>query len=569
MSYLHNDPTRFRDEMIDGFVSVHGSLVRRVDGGVARRHRTPEGQVAVVIGGGSGHYPAFAGIVGPGLAHAAAMGNVFASPSAQQVLHAAESVATSAGVLLTYGNYAGDVLNFDQAEALLQEKGIPCRSVPITDDISSAPAHEAHKRRGVAGDLVVFKVAAWAAEQGRDLDAVAELTQLANQRTRTLGVAFSGCTLPGAEEPLFTIPEGHMGIGMGIHGEPGLEDRAIVPADDIAALLTERVLAEAPDAAGNRIAVIVNGLGSIKGEELFVLYSSVKRRLDDAGLEVVDPEVGEFVTSFEMAGVSLTICWLNDELEEAWKAPVYTPAYRKGSTNVQGEALADESARSAADAADDAASGASQQLAAPIARAVAAAASVIDANVDALGELDAIAGDGDHGIGMQRGITAASEAAEQASAAGAGAGSTLIAAGDAWADRAGGTSGALWGLALRTAGESIGNTDVPDGAGVARAVRAAIDAIAKAGGATIGDKTMMDAALPFADALDNAAASETISSAWTKAAAIARQSAEATADLLPKLGRARPHQEKSVGHPDPGAISFAMIVETIADAIHP
>ncbi|MGN6130500.1 MAG: dihydroxyacetone kinase family protein, partial [Nocardioidaceae bacterium] len=344
MSYLVNDPATFADELIDGFVAAHADLVRRVEGGVARRSRTRPGEVAVVVGGGSGHYPAFAGLVGKGLAHAAAMGNVFASPSAQQVYAVAKSVATDAGVLLTYGNYAGDVLNFDRAQERLLAEGIPCRSLPVTDDVSSAGDDERHRRRGIAGDLVVFKAAAWAAEQGRSLDEVCALAERANERTRTLGVAFSGCTLPGAAEPLFTVPAGRMAVGMGIHGEPGMEETDLPTADALARLLVERVLAAGPaDVVGaTRVAVILNGLGSVKNEELFVTYGAVARLLGDAGLTVVKPEVGEMVTSFEMAGVSLTLCWLDDELEAAWTAPAATPAYRRGAVGDPDEELGAE-----------------------------------------------------------------------------------------------------------------------------------------------------------------------------------------------------------------------------------
>ena len=563
MSYLHNAPGAFRDEMISGFVTAHAPVVRRVDGGVARRQRTPANQVAVVVGGGSGHYPAFAGLVGPGLAHAAAMGNVFASPSAQQVIGAARAVATSAGVLLAYGNYAGDVLNFDQAQQELRAEGIPCRSIPVTDDISSASREDAHRRRGVAGDLVVFKAAAWAAEQGRDLDDVAALAIEANARTRTLAVAFSGATLPGAVDPLFSIPEGRMGLGMGIHGEPGLDERAIVSADEIASALVERLLPESPADASRKVAVIVNGLGSVKGEELFVFFNAVSRLLDDHGIEIVEPEVGEYVTSFEMAGVSLTLTWLTDELEAAWRAPVAAPGYRKGAVSAgAGEDLADDVEIGAAGTARAPASDASRALAPTVARAFAVAATTIEASVDDLGALDSVAGDGDHGIGMQRGSAAAAEAADAAVDAGAGLGGVLDAAGAAWADRAGGTSGALWGLALRTAARCLGDQKVPTGADVAAAVTAAVDAIQSTGKAQLGDKTMLDAAIPFAQSL-SASAEGNSAEAWRQAAKTATSAAAATADLVPRMGRARPHQQKSLGHPDPGAVSLAMIVTAV------
>ena len=288
MTRLFNDPVEFADEMIDGFVAANKNHVRRVSGGVVRSTRTPEGTVALVVGGGSGHYPAFGGIVGSGLAHGAAMGNLFASPSAQQV----ESVATAAnrggGVLLSYGNYAGDVLHFTQAQEKLNAAGITTRSVAVTDDISSAPINEKHKRRGIAGDLTVFKSAAAAAEAGYSLDEVVRVAELANERTRSFGVAFSGCTLPGADAPLFSVPEGRMAVGMGIHGEPGIDETDVPTADELAERFVTAVLGELPDgvdsADGQRVGLILNGLGSVKYEELFVVYRRVAQLLEAAGI---------------------------------------------------------------------------------------------------------------------------------------------------------------------------------------------------------------------------------------------------------------------------------------------
>jgi dihydroxyacetone kinase len=300
MTYLYNDPVDFADELIDGFVAANQSWVRAVSGGVVRNAKPTPGQVAVVIGGGSGHYPAFAGLVGPGLAHGAAMGNLFASPSAQQVYSVAKAASQGGGVLLSYGNYAGDVLNFNQAQDRLNAEGIPCRTVVVTDDVSSASLDEVAKRRGIAGDLAVFKAAAAAAEAGADLEEVVRLAQKANDRTRSFGVAFSGCTLPGADEPLFTVPDGRMAIGMGIHGEQGIDEVDIPSASDLAKLMVERLLAERPEGA-TKAAVILNGLGSVKYEELFVLYRSISQLLDDAEVEIVEPDVGELVTSFQMA----------------------------------------------------------------------------------------------------------------------------------------------------------------------------------------------------------------------------------------------------------------------------
>ena len=574
MTRLFNDPAAFADEMIDGFVAANSAQVRRVTGGVVRSTVSTPGTVAVVTGGGSGHYPAFGGIVGQGLAHGAAMGNLFASPSMQQVHSVATAANLGGGILLTYGNYAGDVLNFTAAQNRLVDEGIDCRTVVVTDDIASAPVAEKHKRRGIAGDLTVFKTAAAASEAGYSLDEVVRVATLANDRTRSFGVAFTGCTLPGADAPLFTVPEGRMGVGIGIHGEPGIDETDVPTADGLAELFVSTLLGELPEgideARGQRVAVILNGLGSVKYEELFVVYLRVAALLDEAGITVVEPEVGELVTSFDMAGASLTLFWLgtepDSELETFWRAPADTPAYRKGSVGFVEQAAFVETLDTAA-VALPVASAESQKAARTAYLAIEAIAAVIDENVDELGRIDAVAGDGDHGIGMQRGSHAAQAAALEALELGAGAQSLLERAGDAWADRAGGTSGALWGAALRAVGAELGNDSAPTAAAVGAGVQSAKNAILEFG-AVVGDKTMVDTLVPFADTLtreiDGGAG---LTAAWTTSAGVATDAAAATAHLLPKMGRARPHAEKSLGTPDAGAHSLALITQRIATVL--
>ncbi|MGW1550570.1 dihydroxyacetone kinase family protein [Streptomyces sp. NPDC002346] len=569
MTRLFNDPAAFADEALEGFVAAHPHRVRQVPGGVVRATRTAPGQVAVVVGGGSGHYPAFSGLVGQGLAHGAAVGNVFASPSAHQVRQVAKAAQTGGGVLLAYGNYAGDVLHFGQAAEQLTAEGIPARTLGVTDDISSASAAEAHKRRGVAGDLVVFKAAAAAAEAGHDLAEVTRIAELANARTRSFGVAFSGCTLPGADHPLFTVPEDRMAVGLGIHGEPGMGEQPVPSADEAAELLVSTVLGELPEGVdsprGQRAAVILNGLGSVKYEELFVVYRRVAQLLHEAGVETVDPEVGELVTSFDMAGVSLTLCWLTDELEPLWTAPADAPAYRKGTveaadliTGTPAEQDVEEPVRAATEE--------SRATARTVLAALRTLKSTVDTHADELGRIDAVAGDGDHGIGMQRGSTGAYEAAVRAEQLGAGAETLLHRAADAWADKAGGTSGALWGVILRAIGTALGDTDRPTAPVVAAGVAEATAGVMRLGRAEVGDKTMVDVLVPFAEALTTATADgQPLSTAWDTAASAAAATAAATADLLPRMGRARPHAEKSLGTPDAGAHSLALIVR----AVHP
>lgn len=570
MTRLFNDPADFADEMIEGFVAANASQVRRVTGGVVRSTQSMPDTVAVVTGGGSGHYPAFGGLVGQGLAHGAAMGNLFASPSAQQVHSVASAADLGGGILFTYGNYAGDVLNFTAAQDRLRGEGLDVRTVVVTDDVASAPVDQKHKRRGIAGDLTVLKAASAAAEAGYSLDDVERVATLANERTRSFGVAFTGCTLPGADAPLFTVPEGRMGVGIGIHGEPGIGETDVPTADGLAELFVTTLLAELPEsvatAAGQRVGVILNGLGSVKYEELFVVYRRVAQLLEQAGLTIVDPEVGELVTSFDMAGASLTLFWLDEELERFWRAPADTPAYRKGVVTAAEQLPAFESEQSSATIAVG--SPDSQSAAAIVVRAIDAIVAVVDENVDELGRIDAVAGDGDHGIGMQRGSHAAQSAAERALAAGAGAQTVLSEAGDAWSDRAGGTSGALWGVALAAVGAALGDTELPTGATVARGIRDATTGILGFG-AQVGDKTMVDVLVPFADALAVGVDSgQPLAVAWDAAAAVAGDAAAATSELLPKIGRARPHAEKSLGTPDAGAHSLALIVRAISDVLN-
>lgn len=576
MTRLFNEPSAFADEMIEGFVASHSRWVKRVTGGVVRNTRSAPGTAALVIGGGSGHYPAFAGLVGQGLAHGAAMGNLFASPSAQQIYNVAKAASNGGGVLLGYGNYAGDVLHFNQAQDRLRKEGIDCRSIAVTDDVSSAPPAERAKRRGIAGDLTVFKVAAAAAEAGYSMDATLEIAERANHRTRSFGVAFSGCTLPGADHPLFSVPEGRMAVGMGIHGEPGIGETDIPTADELAELLVSSLLAEVPDGVedgaapggARRVVPILNGLGSVKYEELFVVYRRVARLLAEAGLDAVDPQVGELVTSFDMAGTSLTLFWLDDELESLWHAPADAPAFRRGAVTAEALEATEFADLAEVEAPIPAASDESRAGALRVLAALGAAKDVVDANAEELGRIDAIAGDGDHGIGMERGVGAAVTAAADAVARGAGAATTLRLAGDAWADKAGGTSGALWGMALHAVADALGDSKAPDAAAVADGVAAAAAAIMDFGKAKPGDKTLVDVLVPFRDALSaGVSTGGSLTQAWGTAAGVAEQAAENTAQLLPLMGRARPHADKSLGTPDAGAVSMALIVRAIHNTL--
>ena len=258
MTRLINDAAVFTDQMLEGFTALYPQYVQLVSGGVVRSTNTNRGKVAVVIGGGSGHYPAFCGTVGPGFADGAVVGNIFTSPSAQDAYNVGKAAENGGGIFFITGNYAGDVLNFNQAQADLIAEGFAVRNFYVTDDVASAPIEEKSKRRGIAGDFIIFKIACAAAEKGMNLADVERLAIHANDLTRTIGVGFDGCTLPGATSPLFTVPQGKMGLGLGIHGEPGISEDLLPTAHELAEILVAGALRELENNPIKRIAVILN-----------------------------------------------------------------------------------------------------------------------------------------------------------------------------------------------------------------------------------------------------------------------------------------------------------------------
>lgn len=567
MTHVHNDPADFKGDVLRGFALAYPAYVERVAdaSGFVRAGGPVEGKVSLVLGGGSGHYPSYSGVVGPGFADGAVLGDLFASPSAEQAYRVGRAADGGAGLIIAFGNYAGDRLNFAVAADRLRADGIDTRIVYVTDDIASGPADSQDLRRGIAGTFTVYKIAGAAAEAGLDLDEVERVMRAANVATYSFGVAFEGCTMPGADEPLFHVEPGSMDFGLGIHGEPGISSAPWMPAHELAAKLVETVLAERPEAA-SRAAVLLNGLGATKWEELFVLWGEVATLLADADVELVAPEVGEFVTSLDMAGCSLSVTWLDSELESYWVAPASTPSFRRGDavarqrTTPRERKVPDTSAADAEEASD-----ASLAAAVVVRRAVTALRDTVEQHKEHLGQLDAVAGDGDHGIGMSRGATAAAEAAD---ATEGGVQTVLSAAGAAFGDRAGGTSGILWGVLLDGIGQGLGNTEEVTAERVAAAVQQAVEKLQGFSKAERGDKTMLDALFPFVETLTAETGSgQSLGTAWNKAAEAAVAAAESTAELTPKIGRARPLAERSVGTPDPGAVSLGLIVTAVGEVL--
>jgi dihydroxyacetone kinase DhaK subunit len=326
---LINDPEQVVTEMLDGLLKAHPDQLAYADDihAIVRADAPVQGKVALATGGGSGHLPVFLGYVGKGMLDGCAVGDVFNSPSAEQMLSVTRRIDGGKGVLYIYGNYGGDVMNFDMAAEMADMDDISVRTVLVKDDVASAPREEADRRRGVAGMVFAFKIAGARADRGGSLDEVAEVTQRALDNIRTMGVALSPCTVPAVGKPTFTMGEGEMEIGMGIHGEPGAKREPLQSADAVAERMTLAILDDLEPTRGERVAVMVNGLGATPPEELYILYRKVHGVLEQRGISVHRAYVGEYATSMEMAGASVTLFRLDDELAQLLDAPAHTPFF--------------------------------------------------------------------------------------------------------------------------------------------------------------------------------------------------------------------------------------------------
>jgi dihydroxyacetone kinase-like protein len=326
-----NDPRQIVSELLDGLVLAYGGEVSRLGGkNVIVRRNIPTGKVGLLVGGGSGHEPLFGGFIGKNLADGAVAGNIFAAPTPDQILLATQALDHGKGVLYLYGNYAGDNLNFDMAAELAAGEGIQTRTVRVWDDVASAPSERLEDRRGIAGDFMVIKVAGGAAATLDALDEVYRLASKARDFTRSMGVAVSAGTFPETGEPTFELPDDEIEIGLGLHGEPGVSRSKMMPADAVVDFMLERILKDLPLLSGDEVCLLINNLGATTMTELLILNRRTHQVLAQAGLAVHDTVIGSFCTSQEMAGFSITLMKLDDELKKYYDLPAACLAYTKG-----------------------------------------------------------------------------------------------------------------------------------------------------------------------------------------------------------------------------------------------
>ena len=516
------------------------------------------GQVALLSGGGAGHEPAHAGYIGRGMLTGAVAGEVFTSPSVDAVLDAIRAVATGGGVLLIVKNYTGDRLNFGLAAELARAEGVAVATVVVADDVALA-AEGGAGRRGLAGTVLVHKVAGAAAEAGLPLAEVAERAQRAADAVGTMGLALSPCVVPAAGKPGFFLDADEIEWGLGIHGEPGIERATLQPVHDVVDRLVTAITADRGIGPGSRVALLVNGLGATPPMELSIVADAAVRDLRRRDVVVERVWAGNFLTALDMAGCSLSLLPVDDDLLTALDAPTTAPAWpRAGSL---GGAVLD------APPADPPAAG---ELAAddPVRRALEAVAEVLVAQRDRLTELDREVGDGDLGISLARG--AAAVLAECPGYPGDDGPAAVLRAVSATVRRSvGGTSGPLYAVLLLRAAAAL----TAPGAGTgprawADALRAATDGVREIGGAEVGDRTMLDALAPaavtFSAQLEEGADWQT---ALTAAVEEAKDGADATAGVIARLGRSSYLGDRVLGHPDPGAEAVAVWLAAIRDSL--
>ncbi len=330
MKKFMNDPKNFVDEMIEGIIAAHPNQLAYTANDlrcIIKAGDRKKNKVGIATGGGSGHLPLFLGYVGDGLLDGCAVGGVFQSPSAEQMFEVTKAIDSGAGVLYIYGNYGGDIMNFDMAAEMAEMENIRVQQVVAGEDVASAPKGEEGKRRGVAGIFYVYKTAGAMADQLASLDEVKRVAEKACANVRTMGVALTPCIVPEVGKPSFTLGENEMEIGMGIHGEPGIHRGPLLHADEIIDQMVSKLLSDLPYKNGDEVSVLINGLGATPKEELYIMYRKVHQLLKKEGISVFNAYIGEFATSMEMAGASVSILKLDNELKQLLSKPADSPFF--------------------------------------------------------------------------------------------------------------------------------------------------------------------------------------------------------------------------------------------------
>jgi dihydroxyacetone kinase len=579
MKKIINNPENVVDEMCRGIALAHGDIENITKYRVLKRRTINRNKVSLVSGGGSGHEPAHAGFVGVGMLDAAVCGDVFASPSQIQIYHAIKATAGDKGTLLIIKNYSGDVMNFQSAALLAETDGLIVDYIKVADDIAVMDSLYTVGRRGVAGTVFVHKVAGAAAEAGKALPAVKRIAQKAADNVRSIGFAFTSCTVPAKGSPTFELAPDEMESGIGIHGEPGVRREKLVSCDELATRMVESLVKDLGVASGDRIAILINGFGATPLQELYVLNQAVMRELNNLKLGVFRVFVGNYMTSIEMAGASLSIMRMDDELAEYLGAPCSAPAFRVDGSEGPGKYVVPVGR---VDSEDSVASIGTLNYGSKMIKdnrldranvifLIDAMAKVILENEVPFCELDSHAGDGDFGMSLAKGFRQVRREWQRLTTENSGIADFLNACSLVIMEHCGGASGPIWGFAFKYAAKSAQGKDSLSVADVADMLQASVDGIQAIGersfgrGAVVGDKTLIDALVPCADAWKRNAVNGTgILDAMRQGAEAAVDGSRKTENIVARMGRAGTVGERSKGYPDAGAYALGIIFTRLA-----
>ncbi len=586
MNRVLNNPDLVVEDMLTGWLLAHAGnvAVLPANARVVHRSAAPQaGKVGVITGGGSGHEPAFLGYLGDGLLDAVAIGEIFSSPTAKSFADAIRAADGGAGVACLYGNYAGDNMNVKLAIDLVEAEGIEVKTVVANDDVPSAAKGDEAKRRGVAGEIFMWKVGAARAMLGGTLDQVIAVAQKAIANTRSVGIGLSACIIPAVGKANFVIEAGRMEVGIGHHGEPGIDVRDTATASQMAQLMLDLVLPDLPFVAGDRVAVLVSGLGATPIMELYILYGEIAQRLQQRHITVVFNQVGNLFTSLEMMGVTLTLMKLDAELE----ACLTVPCQSVGLT-VSGTLATTASATTTAAAPASALP--TRARAVPAERRITVAAprqvqgpsillssagglvrdliAVIHANRQYLSEIDGLIGDGDHGINMDKGFTGCGSRLDALGASALSLPVALEQLSQALMDDIGGSMGPLYGSFFMGFVTTLEPQSQLDAALFGDAMATAVANVQSMGNAQLGDKTLIDTLLPALSAFRDATAQgQDFASALETMSLAAEAGKNATEQMQARIGRSARLGPRSIGVLDAGATSCCLILQSLARSL--
>ena len=582
MQRILNNPDNIVDEMLAGFVKCHSDIVKQVitsednpRGVIAAADAPRAGKVGIVTGGGSGHKPAFVGYVGKNMCDAVAVGEIFSSPTALAFLEAFRAANGGAGIACLYGNYSGDNMNVKMASTMAEKEGITVKTVVANDDVASAPKDQREKRRGVAGEIFMWKCGGAKAAQGASLDEVIATAQKAIDNCRSVGIGLTPCTLPAVGHPNFEIKDGTMEVGIGHHGEPGIQVTDLETAAQMAQRMVDVVVPDYPFESGDEVACLVSGLGAIPVMELYVLYNEIEKLLAAKGITVYRSYVGNYFTSLEMMGATLTLMKLDDELKSLVDVEVNTMGMKQGNlaqaAAVENFAAAVQAVGPAVQAVAHAAQAVARETHGAVVRnangrnILLSMVKAIQDNKQYLGDVDGLIGDGDHGMNMNKGFTLYEEELGDAATSFA---DGLYNLGNVLFNKIGGSMGPIYGTILKAMADKAEGQEAIDLSLFSEMLDAGLEELYDIVGARQGDKTLVDTLFPANEALKTALAEDKdFAAALDEMKAAAEKGKDSTVDLVAKFGRASRLGERSRGVLDAGATSCCIILQAMADGM--